>query len=166
MAKSKKPTLKSTLSSQQIRLKKRQDAKQSAEQQTVKKAVSTGKGKTKATPQTLRPTIPFRATDKVLLIGEGNFSFARAMIYDAPSGLEHFPPQNLTATAYDSEEECVAKYPESTECIQALREKGAEVLFRVDATKLEKVSALKGRRFDKIVWNFPHAGELSILSSG
>jgi 25S rRNA (uracil2634-N3)-methyltransferase len=40
-----------------------------------------------------------------------------------------------------------------------LREKGARVLFGVDATRLEKTSALKGKVFDRIVWNFPHVGK-------
>jgi 25S rRNA (uracil2634-N3)-methyltransferase len=51
------------------------------------------------------------------------------------------------------------KYPDAQIIVQGLREKGVEVLFDVDATKLEKVSALKGRKWDRIVWNFPHAGE-------
>jgi len=34
-----------------------------------------------------------------------------------------------------------------------------EVLFGIDATKLQKHPVLKGRRWDRIVWNFPHAGK-------
>lgn len=35
------------------------------------------------------------------------------------------------------------------------------VLFGVDATKLEDCKALRGRRWDRAVWNFSHAGAVS-----
>ena len=103
-------------------------------------------------------TIPFAPTDKILLIGEGNFSFAYALAVNPPIQLQHLPPQSITATTYDTEEECLAKYADAQEKIDALRAKDVIVIFGVDATKLEKVSQLRGRRWDKIVWNFPHAG--------
>ncbi|KAF5368540.1 hypothetical protein D9758_002477 [Tetrapyrgos nigripes] len=112
---------------------------------------------------TRRPTIPFRPTDTILLIGEGNFSFTRALVLHPPasvnSGLDHLPPRNVTATAFDSEEECYEKYPGAEEIVRGLKEKGVEVRFGVDATKLERVSGFKGRKWDRIVWNFPHAGK-------
>ncbi|OAX42083.1 hypothetical protein K503DRAFT_406817 [Rhizopogon vinicolor AM-OR11-026] len=154
MGHKKKTSLKATLQSQQARLKNKQKASHAAEAAEVK---GKRKGKGKAPP--LRPTIPFTPTDKILLIGEGNFSFAHALIVDPPSSLEHLPPSNITATAYDSEQECYDKYPEARSNVNTLRERGAEVLFGVDATRLEKCSALKARRFDRVVWNFPHAGK-------
>jgi len=158
MAKGKKSSLKSTLQSQQSRLKKKQKAEhaaQIAEQNRKKNPHSKGKGK--APPP--RSTIPFNPTDRILLIGEGNFSFARALTLDMPASLKGLPPGNVTATAYDAEHDCYVKYPDAQSTVQVLREKGVEVLFNVDATKLEKVSALKGRKWDRIVWNYPHAGE-------
>jgi 25S rRNA (uracil2634-N3)-methyltransferase len=154
MAKGKKSSLRSTLQSQQSRLKNKQKAEHAAQvaEQNGKK-----KGKGKAPPP--RSTVPFKPTDRILLIGEGNFSFARALTLNIPSSLEDLPPGNVTATAYDAEDDCYVKYPDAQIIVQGLREKGVEVLFNVDATKLEKVSALKGRRWDRIVWNFPHAGE-------
>jgi len=73
--------------------------------------------------------------------------------------LESLPAKNITATAYDTEEECYAKYPDAEAIVKTLEDKGVEILFGVDATKLGKVAALKGRRWDRIVWNFPHAGK-------
>ena len=167
MAKSgKKGSLKAALSSQQSRLKKRQEAAQAIQHaERMAKAGSSGKGKGKAAdaPPPARITIPFRATDKILLIGEGNFSFTRALVCSPPASLEFLPPSNVTATAYDTEEECCAKYLDAAEIISSLREKGVEVVFSVDATKLEKCAPLRGRKFDRIVWNFPHAGERSIV---
>lgn len=76
-----------------------------------------------------------------------------------PPSLQFLPPANIVATAYDNEEDCQAKYPDAAEIVRALRERGVEVIFGVDGTKLEKHAALKNRKFDKVVWNFPHAGE-------
>lgn len=104
------------------------------------------------------PTVPFKPTDKILLIGEGNFSFARALIIDPPSSLEHLVPANVTATSYDSEGACFSKYPDAQAIVSAIKQRGADVLFGIDATKLQKHPVLKGRRWDRIVWNFPHAG--------
>jgi len=152
MAGKKKSSLQTALLKQQSRLKQKsqiaQAAKSSekakaAKKQTVKKAV----------------TIPFSPTDRILLIGEGNFSFAYALVVNPPSQLQHLPPQNITATAYDTEEGCLAKYPDAREKVNALRAKGVNLLFGVDATKLEKVPQLKGKCWDRVVWNFPHAGK-------
>ncbi|KAL1951203.1 hypothetical protein VTO73DRAFT_352 [Trametes versicolor] len=155
----KKGSLKAALASQQTRLKKKKEVEHAAQHEERIKAVVQAKAKTQRSAAPLRPTIPFTATDNILLIGEGNFSFARALALHPPPELEFLPASNIIATAYDSEEECYAKYPEAKEIVGALREKGVIVLFRVDATKLEKVSVLKERTFDRIVWNFPHAGK-------
>lgn len=156
----KKNSLKSALSSQQSRLKKKQSASHAAQvaEQKGKKQVHASKGKAKATQPTV---VPFKVTDRILLIGEGNFSYTRALVLHPPPSLEYLPPANITATAYDTEEECFLKYPEAEEIVKVIREKGVEVLFGVDGTKLEKHSTLKSRRYDKIMWNFPHAGEPS-----
>ena len=171
MAKGK--NLKAALQSQQSRLKVKEKllhATQVAEQKSRKNVRQSkighnsdpGKGKGKAipiVPPPCRITIPFRPIDKILLIGEGDFSFARALLHDAPLELEYLPPKNITATAYDSEEACYEKYPNAKDIINLLRQKGVEVLFGVDGTRLERVGALKGRRWDRVVWNFPHAGQ-------
>ncbi|KAI0323058.1 hypothetical protein OF83DRAFT_1090509 [Amylostereum chailletii] len=156
-----KKSLSAALSSQQSRLKKNSQAKEAAlaaeqKEKGKKSAVKPTKGKGKAP---LHTTNPFHPTDKILLVGEGNFSFSRALALLPPSDLEHLPSTNIFATAYDSEDECYAKYPDAIECVSALRAKGVHVLFGVDATRLDKCVALKGKRFDRIVWNFPHAGK-------
>jgi 25S rRNA (uracil2634-N3)-methyltransferase len=160
-----KAGLKSALLSQQTRLRKNEQVKraaQAAEQKNRVPPKAKGKGReTEKAPQQ-RIVIPFKPTDKILLIGEGNFTFARALVThqqsSSSSPLQHLPPQNVTATAYDTEEECYKKYVDAKEVVQVLREMGVQVVFGVDATKLEKCTALKGKRYDKLVWNFPHAG--------
>lgn len=155
----KKASLKAALSSTQARLEKKRKAKDAATQALNQRAKGTsGKGMTKA-KNPRRSTVPFNALDNILLIGEGNFSFAVALLLHPPASLDYLPPANIVATAYDTEEECYTKYPDAEQNVRLLREKGVQVLFSVDGTRLEKTSALKGRVFDRVVWNFPHAGE-------
>lgn len=162
-------SLKGALQSHQSRVKVNQKVTQAAHiaeqkaktskngQQPRGNKPSKGKGKA-TTPR--RSIIPFKSTDTILLIGEGNFSFARSLIHPEATTLPlPLPPNNITATAYDSEEECYTKYPEAQDIVTGLKERGVEILFGIDATKLEKVGALKGRRWDRVVWNFPHAGK-------
>lgn len=164
--------LKAALKSQQSRFKAKAKVQQAAHAAELKgkkpsatnqslNSKSKGKSKARAPEKLLpnqKPTIPFQVTDKILLVGEGNFSFTRALVVHPPAGLEHLPPGNITATAYDKEEECYEKYPDAKEIVNVLKERGVEVLFGADATRLEKIPGLKGRKWDRIVWNFPHAG--------
>lgn len=97
---------------------------------------------------------PYEFMDKILLVGEGNFSFARSLVENIIHGGE-----NLVATCYDSEEVLYEKYEgEAKENIDVIKELGATVLFEVDATQLDKCKALRKYKFSKIVFNFPHAG--------
>ncbi|PIL31484.1 hypothetical protein GSI_06186 [Ganoderma sinense ZZ0214-1] len=156
----KKNSLKAALSSQQSRLKKKQGATHAVQQAQRARSGPQSKRTGKAAPPSqIRPTIPFSSTDSILLIGEGNFSFARALVCSPPEPLQFLPPSNVTATAYDTEEGCCSKYPDAAEIITTLRKKGVEIIFGVDATKLDKCPSLRGRIFDRIVWNFPHAGK-------
>jgi len=156
MVRIKKGSLKRSLSSTQARLKKKKQVEDATAHQQAKGV--TGKGTAKE-QNPRQSTNPFGASDRILLIGEGNFSFAVALVQHPPAPLDHLPPANITATALDTEEECHIKYPDAEQNVRVLREKGTRVLFGVDATRLEKTSALKGEVFDRIVWNFPHAGE-------
>jgi 25S rRNA (uracil2634-N3)-methyltransferase len=164
MAKSKKVSLKAALSSAQTRLKKKKQAEDAATLAFKHRAKGVGGKPTAKTANPRRSTIPFSGSDSILLIGEGNFSFAVALLQHPPTPLEHLPSANVVATAYDTEEECYSKYPDAEQNVRVLREKGAQVLFSVDATKLERTPALKGRAFDRIVWNFPHAGAPTSLN--
>ncbi|KAF3479606.1 uncharacterized protein GIQ15_06582 [Arthroderma uncinatum] len=53
-----------------------------------------------------RPQIPFRPSDRILLIGEGDFSFALSL------ATHHKCRKRLMATCYDSEEKILEKYPD------------------------------------------------------
>ncbi|WOO76687.1 25S rRNA (uridine-N(3))-methyltransferase [Vanrija pseudolonga] len=100
-------------------------------------------------------TIPFARDDTVLLLGEANFSFAHALVV----GRGH-PAHLVCATAFDSEEETYEKYPDAAAHVAALRKAGSRVAFNVDAGALDRAHKVvgKGRRWSRVVFNFPHAG--------
>lgn len=163
-----KTNLKAMLTHHQDRQRKAQlqNAREAARKDALKK--STGKGNPSAKSKGKRPaqsrssTIPLTASDTILLVGEGNFSFTRALFTSGLASLEFLPPVNVTATAYDSEECCYAKYPDAQEIVKELRERGVTVLFNVDARRLDACKELKKKKWQRVVWNFPHAGRLSI----
>ncbi|TNY22192.1 hypothetical protein DMC30DRAFT_159723 [Rhodotorula diobovata] len=93
---------------------------------------------------------PFRRGERVLLVGEGNFSFAHSLLLphstaaaasssstDKPGPIPLVTPSLLCCTAFDSESTAAEKYPDLASHVDALRAAGATVLFGVDATKLE-----------------------------
>ncbi|XP_051842925.1 ferredoxin-fold anticodon-binding domain-containing protein 1 [Antechinus flavipes] len=88
---------------------------------------------------------------RLLLVGEGNFSFAAALSENQGPGTSLIAtcPQELTDLAGDSVFQ---------ENLQRLRDRGAEVRFGVDCTQLAEVFAEDGWKFDRIYFNFPHCG--------
>jgi len=87
----------------------------------------------------------------ILLIGEGNFSFASALCRHLGTGA------SVTATAFDSETKLNHKYPDAAEHRKAVDDElGGTTLVGVDATRLHHVREFK-EAFQSIVWNFPYA---------
>lgn len=110
-----------------------------------------------------RPPIPFSPYDTILLVGEGDFSFSRALV-------EHHGCAFVTATCLDTEDELYEKYPQSQDIVEYLKSEDQKVIFGIDAGKLGKdggggkplrddVLGGDGRKgYKKIVFNFPHVG--------
>ncbi|GAM90836.1 hypothetical protein ANO11243_088820 [Dothideomycetidae sp. 11243] len=111
-----------------------------------------------ADPYDPRATIPFDLlTDTILLVGEGDLSFTRSLVET------HFAP-SVTATTYDSLPVLESKYPSTAAAnISAIQDADpdAVILHGVDATRLSTTKALKGKKFDRVVFNFPHVGGLT-----
>lgn len=65
-----------------------------------------------------KPWRPFSSQQRILLVGEGNFSFAASLV-------QHVVPQvgaRLCATAYDSEEVAAQKYPDLQQHLTVVRQ--------------------------------------------
>ncbi|KAI4237361.1 MAG: hypothetical protein LQ349_001890 [Xanthoria aureola] len=113
------------------------------------------------------PTLPFDTRHRILLVGEGDFSFTHSL-YNS----HHC--HNLIATCFDNDTVLAEKYPQSTAYIQELEAAAREdetvhikILYGVDATKLGKGGLGSGGKeikkggFDRVVFNFPHVGGLT-----
>ena len=139
MAKGKKRKLDHQTSKIQIKKLKQKPSKE------IKSASDSGKSS--------GTTISFEAEDRILLVGEGDFSFAKSIV-------EHHRCCDVTATCLDSKDDLYVKYkPQAEENIQYLEGESQTVLYNVDATKLDSIKSLKSsERFDKIIFNFPHIG--------
>ncbi|KAF9346662.1 hypothetical protein BGX26_001827 [Mortierella sp. AD094] len=99
------------------------------------------------------PPPPYYDYDTILLVGEANFSFAKCVALEILNRGD-----TITATTLDSFTTMSEKYEDAQQNVKDLEDAGATVLFDVDATKLNKIKSFKGKRFSKIVFNFPHAG--------
>lgn len=108
------------------------------------------------------PTIPFAKNDRILLIGDGDLSFARSLV-------EHHGIKKLTATVLEKDvTELEGKYSHVVDNLAVLEgnDEGVKLVYNVDATKMGvwdaqgNVGKKKGRRggIDRILFNFPHVG--------
>mmetsp|Transcript_31255 Transcript_31255/g.58272 ORF Transcript_31255/g.58272 Transcript_31255/m.58272 type:complete len:290 (-) Transcript_31255:16-885(-) len=145
---------------QKAAMKKRNKAKQ--------QALKLKKEKDKA----MKARIPYAPTDRVLLIGEGDFSFAAALVKTAYSTVplkDMRMTSRLVATCLDNEEQLTTKYPGAAANIECVRKAGGIILTEFDATSMHESKDLKDAvaqgghfslkgAFDKIVFNFPHTG--------
>ncbi|XP_036992068.2 ferredoxin-fold anticodon-binding domain-containing protein 1 isoform X2 [Artibeus jamaicensis] len=91
------------------------------------------------------------APRRLLLVGEGNFSFAAALSETLD------PSSSLTATCLQLPAE-VARDPVAGENLRRLRERGTKIRFGVDCTQLADAFEMHDREFDQICFNFPHCG--------
>lgn len=91
----------------------------------------------------------FNTETKILVVGEGNFSWAWNMCHIIGTG------QNMVCT-----DACVNSTVRQTasQYLLPLIEAGATITMRLDATRMGKQALVKrcGQYFDRVVWNFPH----------
>lgn len=113
--------------------------------------------------------VPFQPEETVLLVGEGDFTYALSIVEQG-----FIEPENLVATSFDSEEEVLEKYETTKDTLSKLRELGVQIFHGVDCRKLaldlklvnqSKRKVLKSSLFkskktlDYIMFNFPHNGK-------
>ncbi|XP_011504722.1 PREDICTED: ferredoxin-fold anticodon-binding domain-containing protein 1 homolog [Ceratosolen solmsi marchali] len=83
---------------------------------------------------------------KILLVGEGNFSFAVTL-------LKYNLNIDLTASCFENNINEISK--KNTDILKRC---GVQVFLGVDATKLEEHKILSKENFDIVIFNFPHVG--------
>lgn len=113
-------------------------------------------GSSKPPPQRTEPIIPFSPEDKILLVGEGDLSFATSLI-------EHHYCADVTATVLEKDLSALEeKYPHVVDNVAKIEAEYGRVLYHVDATKMGPFTDKKGKdgagTMDRIIFNFPHVG--------
>ncbi|CAH9135210.1 unnamed protein product [Cuscuta epithymum] len=88
----------------------------------------------------------------ILLVGDGDFSFSLCLANSFGSA------SNIVASSLDSFDRVTRKYRNAKSNIEKLKHLGATVLHGVDAIKMKLHADLRMRKFDRIIFNFPHAG--------
>ncbi|XP_065864796.1 heavy metal-associated isoprenylated plant protein 41-like [Euphorbia lathyris] len=94
----------------------------------------------------------YSSNHQILLVGEGDFSFSSTLAFYFGSA------SNIVATSLDTYDIVVGKYKKAKWNLEMLLNLGASTLHGVDATKMRLHSDFKMQKFDRIIFNFPHAG--------
>ncbi|KAI3973859.1 hypothetical protein MKX01_030435 [Papaver californicum] len=64
----------------------------------------------------------------------------------------------MVATSLDQYDVVIKNYPDTKSNLESLRKLGATIMHGVDATQLKLYPDLQRRKFDRVIFNFPHAG--------
>lgn len=91
----------------------------------------------------------YSSCHKILLIGEGDFSFAACL------GKAFGSAVNMVATSLYSKETMMLKYSKSATNLTELEDLGCTIIHEVDVHNMRKHPLLKHKLFDRIVFNFP-----------
>lgn len=94
----------------------------------------------------------YSSTQKILLVGEGDFSFSLCLARAFGSA------RNIVATTVDTYQELAKKYSNAIENLVELHQRGCVVVCGVDATTMSNHFFLTTQRFHRIIYNFPHVG--------
>ncbi|XP_059441427.1 pentatricopeptide repeat-containing protein At1g64100-like [Corylus avellana] len=89
---------------------------------------------------------------KILLVGEGNFSFAVCLAKTFGTA------ENVIATSFDSKGFLTNAYTNANTNLKELKKRRCTVLHHMDAHTMHRHPHLRSKLFDRIVFNFPHAG--------
>ncbi|KAJ4982425.1 hypothetical protein NE237_033262 [Protea cynaroides] len=96
----------------------------------------------------------YSSRHRILLVGEGDFSFALCLAHSFGSG----SGSSIVATSLDSYDTLISKYKRVKSNLKNLEKLGAAILHKIDATKMKFHTDLRMQKFDRIIFNFPHAG--------
>lgn len=180
-----KKNLRKALAKLQATAKPKHVSSQKKEKDTAKSAIKAKNLSAGKQPRTVR--FPYQRHEKILLVGEGNFSFTLALAKRLSSEIckenesnEEFfddeelllmeeadrdatptaPRLSLTATTLDSQDITFTKYPDASSiCNELQTNHDIQPYFNIDATRLATYPRIRSRApFDRILFQFPHVG--------
>ncbi|XP_051188308.1 heavy metal-associated isoprenylated plant protein 41 [Lolium perenne] len=94
----------------------------------------------------------YSSAQSILVVGDGDFSFSLALATAFGSGA------NIVATSLDSYGALIGKYSQAEANVMDLNIMGTKVLHNINAKNMTGHHDLRIRKFDRIIFNFPHAG--------
>ncbi|MED6172729.1 hypothetical protein PIB30_052697 [Stylosanthes scabra] len=94
----------------------------------------------------------YSSWQQILLVGEGDFSFALCLANAFGSA------SNIVATSLDSKESLAWKYYGASTNLDELEKLGCTLVHEVTCHGMNYHPVLENKLFDRIVFNFPHAG--------
>ncbi|KAF9615345.1 hypothetical protein IFM89_022996 [Coptis chinensis] len=92
---------------------------------------------------------------KILLVGEGDFSFAACLARAFGSAT------NMVATSLHHKATVISQHPTAETNLEVLMMLGCSIVHGVDASIMSIISPVNTMKFDRIVYNFPHSGSFS-----
>lgn len=98
-------------------------------------------------------------TKRILICGDGDLSYGASLALgfaEENNGDERNNDVELIVSVLESKEVHNQVYKDSKRNIQIIKECGHEVMFEVDATKLQSYFCHEDITFDRIQFNFPH----------
>ncbi|KAH9607663.1 hypothetical protein KSS87_011632 [Heliosperma pusillum] len=102
--------------------------------------------------ETVRRIGPYSSIQRILLVGEGDFSFSTSLAKAFGSA------SNMIATSLNSQGLLTKNYSKFLTNKRELEIRGCIVIHGVDATNMIRHSLLGKLKFDRIIYNFPHTG--------
>ncbi|XP_027922553.1 uncharacterized protein At4g26485-like [Vigna unguiculata] len=94
----------------------------------------------------------YRSSHEILLVGEGDFSFSLCLARAFGTAI------NMVATSLDSRASLRKKYGSALKNLKELKDLGCTIVHGVDVHTMLEHPLLEDLYFDRIVFNFPHAG--------
>ncbi|XP_010539128.1 PREDICTED: uncharacterized protein At4g26485-like [Tarenaya hassleriana] len=94
----------------------------------------------------------YSSDHQILLVGEGDLSFSLSLAKAFGSA------SNITATSLDTLEELESNYRDGKSNVQELKDLGGTVIHGVNVHTMTQNCIIRSKRYDMIVFNFPHAG--------
>ncbi|WVZ15987.1 hypothetical protein V8G54_013553 [Vigna mungo] len=94
----------------------------------------------------------YDSSQDILLVGEGDFSFSLSLARTFGTA------ENMVATSLDSRLSLVLNYAKASQNLKELEDLGCTIVNQVDAKAMAQHPLLEHRKFDRIIYNFPHAG--------
>ncbi|XP_074303418.1 uncharacterized protein LOC141637911 [Silene latifolia] len=100
--------------------------------------------------ETVRKIGPYTSMQRILLVGEGDFSFSTSLAVAFGSA------SNMIATSLNTREYLTKTYRKFPTHKRELETRGCMLIHDVDATTMVRHSVLGKLKFDIIIYNFPH----------